>query len=183
MKILEKIALIIYSNIMLILSIIVCLLIFGWLDMSIAGDFVYKILVGETSSKIVLGLSIAFILLSIKCIFFDSTSKEQIKDRQGVLLQNESGKLLISKETIENLVNSVALNFPSAEDVTTRVELDEDNNVKVYVNLIINSDAIIKDLSSNLQNKIKEKIKKATDLEVKEVNITVKKVADKENEE
>ncbi len=183
MKILEKIALIIYSNIMLILSIIVCLLIFGWLDMSMAGDFVYKILVGETSSKIVLGLSIAFILLSIKCIFFDSTSKEQIKDRQGVLLQNESGKLLISKETIENLVNSVALNFPSAEDVTTRVELDEDNNVKVYVNLIINSDAIIKDLSSNLQNKIKEKIKKATDLEVKEVNITVKKVADKENEE
>ena len=183
MKILEKIALIIYSNIMLILSIIVCLLIFGWLDMSIAGDFVYKILVGETSSKIVLGLSIAFILLSIKCIFFDSSSKEQIKDRQGVLLQNESGKLLISKETIENLVNSVALNFPSAEDVTTRVESDEDNNVKVYVNLIINSDAIIKDLSSNLQNKIKEKIKKATDLEVKEVNITVKKVADKENEE
>ncbi len=183
MKILEKIALIIYSNIMLILSIIVCLLIFGWLDMSMAGDFVYKILVGETSSKIVLGLSIAFILLSIKCIFFDSTSKEQIKDRQGVLLQNESGKLLISKETIENLVNSVALNFPSAEDVTTRVELDEDNNVKVYVNLIINSDAIIKDLSLNLQNKIKEKVKKATDLEVKEVNITVKKVADKENEE
>ncbi len=183
MKILEKIALIIYSNIMLILSIIVCLLIFGWLDMSIAGDFVYKILVGETSSKIVLGLSIAFILLSIKCIFFDSSSKEQIKDRQGVLLQNESGKLLISKETIENLVNSVALNFPSAEDVTTRVELDEDNNVKVYVNLIINSDAIIKDLSLNLQNKIKEKVKKATDLEVKEVNITVKKVADKENEE
>lgn len=183
MKILEKIALIIYSNIMLILSIIVCLLIFGWLDMSMAGDFVYKILVGETSSKIVLGLSVAFILLSIKCIFFDSTSKEQIKDRQGVLLQNESGKLLISKETIENLVNSVALNFPSAEDVTTRVELDEDNNVKVYVNLIINSDAIIKDLSLNLQNKIKEKVKKATDLEVKEVNITVKKVADKENEE
>ena len=160
MKILEKIALIIYSNIMLILSIIVCLLIFGWLDMSIAGDFVYKILVGETSSKIVLGLSIAFILLSIKCIFFDSSSKEQIKDRQGVLLQNESGKLLISKETIENLVNSVALNFPSAEDVTTRVELDEDNNVKVYVNLIINSDEIIKDLTLNLQNKKKEKVKK-----------------------
>lgn len=183
MKILEKITLIVYSNIMLILSIIACLLIFGWLDMSLAGDIVYKVLVGETSSKIVLGISIVFILLSIKCIFFDSTSKEQIKDRQGVLLQNESGKLLISKETIENLVNSVALNFQSAEDVTTRVELDNDNNVKVYVNLIINSDAVIKELSSNLQNKIKEKIKNATDLDVKEVNITVKKVAEKENKE
>ena len=72
------------------------------------------------------------------------------------------------------------MNFQSAEDVTTRVELDRENNVRVYVNLIISSNAIIKDLSSNLQAKIKEKIKRATDLEVKEVNITVKKVAQKE---
>ena len=78
--------------------------------------------------------------------------------------------------------NSVALNFQSTEDVTTRVELDKENNVKVYVNLIISSDAVIKDLSANLQTKIKEKLKRATDLEVKEVNITVKKVAAKEQE-
>lgn len=182
MKILEKITLIIYSNIMLILAIILCLLIFGWLDMGLVGDIMYKIIVGDTSSKILLGCSVVFILLSIKCIFFDSTSKQQIKERQGVLLENESGKLMISKETIENLVNSVALNFQSAEEVVTRVELDKENNVKVYVNLIISSDAVIKDLSANLQTKIKEKIKTATDLEVKEVNITVKKVASKQQE-
>ena len=183
MKTLEKITLIIYADIILILSIIMCLLIFGWLDMDLAGNIVYRMIEGETSSKILLGISIVFILLSIKCVFFDSTSKEQIKERQGVLLENDSGKLMISKETIENLVNSVALNFQSAEDVTTRVELDKENNVKVYVNLIISSDAIIKDLSANLQTKIKEKIKRATDLEVKEVNITVKKVAAKEQKE
>lgn len=183
MKILEKITLIIYSNIILILSIVLCLLIFGWIDMDFAGDIVYRIIVGETSSKILLGVSIVFILLSIKCIFFDSTSKEQIKERQGVLLENESGKLMISKETIENLVNSVALNFQSTEDVTTRIELDKENNVNVYVNLIVTPEAIIKDLSANLQAKIKEKVKIATDLEVKEVNITVKKVAQKKEEE
>ena len=182
MKILEKITLIIYSNIMLILSVIACLLIFGWLDTQLVGDIAYKMIVGDTSSKILLGLSVVFILLSIKCIFFDSTSKEQIKERQGVLLENESGKLMISKETIENLVNSVALNFQSAEEVVTRVELDKENNVKVYINLTISSEAIIKDLSANLQSKIKEKIKTATDLEVKEVNITVKKVAAKKEQ-
>ena len=182
MKILEKITLIIYSNIVLILSIILCLLIFGWLDIGLAGDIVTKIILGETSSKVILGLSVVFILLSIKCIFFDSTSKEQIKERQGVFLENESGKLMISKETIENLVNSVALNFQSAEDVTTKIELDKENNVKVFVNLIVNEEAIIKDLSANLQKRIKEKIKAATDLEVKEVNITVKKVAPKREE-
>ena len=182
MKILEKITLIIYSNIILILSIILCLLIFNWLDISLVENIINSLIIGEISSKILLGLSVVFILLSIKCIFFDSTSKEEIKERQGVLLQNESGKLLISKETIENLVNSVALNFQNAEDVTTRVELDSENNVKVYVNLIVNEEAIIKELSSKLQQKIKEKIKTATDLDVKEVNITVKKVAAKTEE-
>ncbi len=182
MKILEKITLIIYSNIMLILSIILCLLVFGWLDIGVVGNIVTKVVTGETSGTILLVVSVIFILLSIKCIFFDSTSKEQIKERQGVLLENESGKLMISKETIENLVNSVALNFQSAENVTTRVELDKENNVKVYVNLIINEEAVIKDLSANLQAKIKERIKTATDLEVKEVNITVKKVAPTQQE-
>ena len=182
MKILEKITLIIYSYLMLIISFILCLLVFGWLDIDIVGNVVRNIITGETSGNIILGFSVIFILLSVKCIFFDATSKEQIKERQGVLLENESGKLMISKETIENLVNSVALNFQSAEDVTTKVELDKENNVKVFVTLIVKQEAIIKDLSANLQNKIKEKIKTATDLEVKEVNITVKKVAPKQQE-
>ena len=181
MKFLEKITLIIYSNIMLILSIILCLLIFGWLDIDIVGNVVRGMISGGVITNIVLAICVIFILLSIKCIFFDSTSKEQIKERQGVLLENDNGKLMISKETIENLVNSVALNFESAEDVTTRVDLDKENNVRVFVTLIVNSNAVIKDLSANLQNRIKEKIKVATDLEVKEVNITVKKVAPKQD--
>ena len=97
MKILEKITLIIYSNIMLILSIILCLLVFGWLDIGVVGNIVTKVVTGETSGTILLVVSVIFILLSIKCIFFDSTSKEQIKERIIVLLENESGKLMISK--------------------------------------------------------------------------------------
>lgn len=183
MKFLEKIALVIYSNIILILSIVLCLLIFGWLDMNLIGNIIYKVIVGDVSSKILLGISVVFILLSIKCIFFDSTSKEKTNEEQGVLLENENGKLMISKETLENLVNSVALNFEGTEQVTTRVELDRENNVMVYVNLMVSSNVIIKELSANLQTKIKEKIKTATDLDVKEVNITVKKVAPKEEQQ
>ena len=113
MKILEKVTLIIYSYVMLILSILACLLVFRWVEPELVGGIVNNILTGDISGKIVLGVSVVFILLSIKCIFFDSTSKEQIKERQGVLLENESGKLMISKETIENLVNSVAKGFES----------------------------------------------------------------------
>ena len=61
MKILEKIALIIYSYIILLISVLLCVLVFGWVDMKFVGDIIQTILVGETSSKIVLGVSIVFI--------------------------------------------------------------------------------------------------------------------------
>lgn len=177
MKVVEKITLIIYANIILLVSIIACLLVFGWLDIKVVGDIVKNILTTDPASKITLGVSVVFILLSIRCIFFDPTAKQEIKDKQGVLLENENGKLMISKETIENLVDSVVKTFESAQEVATRVELDKENQVEIFVRLTVSADAVIKDLSVNLQNKIKDKVKQSTDLEVKEVNITVKKVA------
>lgn len=180
MKFLEKMTLVIYSLIMLAVSILLGILVFGWIDMKVVGDFCKDILLGDLSSKIVLGVSLVFILLSIKCIFFRSKSNSSSKDRQGVLLENENGKLMISKETLENLVKSCAKEFQNAEDIITRVELDKENNVRVYATLVVSSNAVIKDLSANLQDRIKEKIKAATDLEVKEVNIRIKNVTAQE---
>ena len=182
MKILEKITLILYSNLILILAVLLCIMIFGWVDINSVGNWVHDVLTGETSSRIVLGVSIALILLSIRCIFFDKTSKEQIRERQGVLMQNENGKLMISKDTIENLVSSVAKGYQDTHDINSRVELDKENNVNVFVNLTVTNDAVIKDLSVNLQNDIKQKIKNATDLEVKEVNIKIRDVSSEKNE-
>ena len=176
MKIIEKITLVLFSSLMLIISVILCLAIFGWINVEFLGGIIKVALTDEITSKVLLGLSILFILLSIRCIFFDSSSKEKEEYKNGILLENSNGKLLITKETIENLVNGVVKGFDSAEDVTTRIELDNENNVKVFVNLIVKEDAIIKELSSNLQNKIKETVKKSSDLEVKEVNIKVKNI-------
>lgn len=175
MKFIEKVTLIIYSNIILILSVIACLLIFGWLDIEIVQGLVRDLLLFGTSSKIILGVSIVFILLSLRCIFFDPISKQEQKDKQGILLANDNGKLMISKDTIEDLVEAVTKQYKMAKDVTSRVELDKENNVNIFVNLVVSSDTVIKDLSADLQEKIKNKVKETTDLEVKEVNIIVKK--------
>ena len=166
MKFIEKVTLIIYSNIMLILSVIACLLVFGWIDIDVVQNLVKDLILYGTSSKIILGVSIVFILLSLRCIFFDPTSKQELKDKQGILLANE---------TIEDLVQAVTKQYKMAKEVTSKVELDKDNNVNIFVNLVIGSDTVIKDLSADLQDKIKTKVKETTDLEVKEVNITVKK--------
>lgn len=175
MRFIEKITLIIYSNIILIMSVIACLLIFGWIDINVIQGLLKTMIVSETVSKVILIVSVVFILLSIRCIFFDPTSKQQLKDKQGVLLANDNGKLMISKETIENLVEVITKQYRTAKDVTSSVELDKDNNVNIFVSLVVGSDTVIKDLTIDLQNKIKNKVKETTDLDVKEVNITVKR--------
>ena len=176
MRKLEKLSLILFSTIMLIISVVLCLTIFGWLDYRFVEDALEIAIKNEVTSKILLTLSIIFILLSIKCIFFDSSAKDDEENKKGILLENSNGKLLITRETIENLVNGVVKGFDSAEDVTTKIELDKENNLNVFVNLTVKENAVIKELSTNLQNKIKDTIKKASDLEVKEVNIKVKKI-------
>ena len=89
---------------------------------------------------------------------------------------------MITKETIENLVEAVTKEYKMAKEVTSRVELDKENKVNIFVNLVVRSDTVIKDLTVDLQNKVKQKVKETTDLDVKEVNITVKKaVQEKQN--
>ncbi len=174
MKILEKIVLVIYSYIVLALAIITSLIIFGWIDSEIIGKTVMSTLQGETISTIILIINIIFIILSIKCIFFGSANKEDEKNGQGVLLQNESGKLMISKETIESLVNTIITGFESVSEATSNIFLNKENNLVISLTLNVGENVIIKELSANLQEKIKTVIKDTLDLDVKEVNIKIK---------
>ncbi len=174
MKLLDKIGLALFSTLILIISIIGCLMIFGWVDSNWMFSIIEAATNHQVSSNILLVLNIVFILLAIKCIFFESSSKKDMDYKNGILLENSDGKLLITKDTLENLVNGIVKGFDSAVNATTRVELDKENNVLVFVNLTVKENAIIKELTSNLQTKIKSTIKKTSDLEVKEVNVQVK---------
>lgn len=182
MKTLDKIGMIIFANLILILSVIICLLIFGWLDPE-SVYFVIKLALNDTiTTNIFLAISVVLILLAIKCIFFTSTDKKINGIKDGILLKNDDGQLVISKTTLEELVNNVVKGFDSAQDVQSKIILDEEKNLKVYVTLNVKENAIIKELSTNLQNKIKSAIKKTLDLEVKEVNISVKELQSEENQ-
>lgn len=176
MKTIEKLSLVLFSTLMLIISVISTFVLFGWIDIDTLANLTSVITSNSVMSNIILVLNIIFILLAIKCIFFDSNSKEKEEFKEGILLENSNGKLLITKETIENLVSGVVKGFDSAEDVTSKIELDNQSNVSVFINLTVKENAVIKELSTNLQDRIKETVKKATDLEVKEVNIKVRNI-------
>ena len=117
------------------------------------------------------------ILLAVKCIFLNSDAKGTSNAKDGILLENDNGKLLVSKDTIESLTNAVVKSFESAESVMTKVEVDNESHVKIYITLFVYPDAIIKELSSKLQTNVKDTIKKSLDLDVTEVNIRIKNIS------
>ena len=80
------------------------------------------------------------------------------------------------------MLNNIVKGFDSAQDVSSKIVLDEEKNLIVYVTLNVKENAVIKELSNNLQTKIKSAIKKTSDLEVKEVNISVKDLNTKEEQ-
>lgn len=179
MGILEKIALVIYSFIILTIAVISSLLVFGWLSPELVGETIMKVINGETVSIVLLAVNAIFVLLSIKCIFFRKKDKNARPEEQGILLQNENGKLIIAKDTIENLVNTIITQFESVEGATNSITLNEENNLIINLNLTVGENIIIKELSANVQEKIKTALKTALDLEVKEVNIRIKNYATK----
>ena len=124
-----------------------------------------------------MGVAIVALLLAIKCIFFRAESEDD--GRNGVTLENNAGKLVISKESLENLIANVVKEVQGIEAVSSRTILDKDNNVVVYVTTLVSKDMMIKDVSSQIQEKIKVALKKTADLEVKQVNIKVKNITNK----
>ena len=174
MKFIERLVLIIYSYIILLLAVVLCLLVFKWLSFDVVTNIINFIVTDVAASKITLAISVIFMLLSIKCIFFDSSSKEALKESQGILLKNENGQLLITKETLDNMVKSVVYGFDSIQECTPKISVNDNNEISITLQIVIdNNNVILKDLASNLQTRVKEELKKTSDLDVKEVNIKV----------
>jgi len=177
MKVVEKISLALFSCIILVLSLLLCLMLFNWIETNYLYFMLEYLVSNPTATNISLGVLSVLIVLATLCIFFPTSVKEKEERTEGILLENETGKLLISISTIENLVKSVIDGFPNANSTNCKVRLDKQvNNVVIDLNLTVTSETIIKDLSVNMQNRIKEVIKSTTDIEVKEINIKIKNI-------
>ncbi len=177
MKFLEKLSLVIFSIIVLVLSVILVLIGFNFVEQSVFSILISKVMMSAQGTYIMIGICVVLIMLAIKCLFFsDSTALKRDKSEDGVLLQNEDGKLLITRSTLENLVNGVLYEYSEIENAETNVIIDKENNVVIDVTLNVAGGTVLKNLSAKLQNEIKERIRETTDLEVNAVDIEIHNV-------
>lgn len=174
MKILEKFVLILYSLFMLIISTIICLIVFRVITLDQI-EYCVKYVQEDTALVItILAVAICCVLLSIRCLFF--RKKKQIKKSNAtdILLENESGRLLISKNAIENAAKRIVReSLQLNTEIKVTADIDPANNISIYISVMLDRAVSVRDLTLDLQLKIKNEIKDSFGLEVKQVNIKV----------
>lgn len=182
MKFLDRVGLVIFSTIVLIISILLMLMGFNFIEPTIFTTLINKILSNQQATYILIGVSVVLILLAIRCLFFSDSGSKTKSSETGILLENSSGKLLITRNTLIDLVDEVVEKNDEVQKYDTDVIIDKQNNVTINVAIEVNVGCVIKELSSKLQKDIKENIKNATDLDVSAVDIEIHKVELKKEE-
>ncbi len=171
MKILDRVGLALFSMIVLVLSVVLILIGFGVVEPTIFGVLIGKITISQQYTYIMIGICVCLTLLAVKCLFFGKASSWD--GDEGILLQNNDGKLLITKSTILNIFEGITSEFPSIEHSEVDVKFDKENNIIINISLNVKKDAIIKELSAALQSRVKKEIKASTTLELNSVDIEI----------
>ena len=174
MKLIDRIIYFIFSS---IIFIIIALAIMGLYDVEFAKNIIIN-LVGylrdfsAMNMGTILIISAIIEIMAIKGMFFQSGKEEK---RDAIILENSSGKLIISRKTLENLVKDIANNVNGLENAIAKVMVEKDTDLAILIDIVV-KEGSIKDITKKLQEEVKMSIKKASDLNVAEVNVNIKNI-------
>lgn len=175
MKLIDKVIYFIFSTIVLAIVVIVFmgLLNIGGVNhiFSFIGGMPNMSFTQEQITYIII-VGILLIIMAIKGILFQ-TKLEENKD--AIILENSSGKLIISRRTLENLVKDISNSVKGVENSSARVNVEKDTDLIISIDIVV-KEGSIKDITKKLQEDVKIAIKKASDLNVSEVNVNIKNI-------
>ena len=170
MKIFKKLSLFLFSIAMIAIAVFVFLVTVQVIDPDEVSTIAENL---NDNAILVVILCLAAIVWAGVCIFKRST-KNSIDN--GILLENEHGTLLITRDSITNLIESVVNKNKDIKADSVKIAFNDENELIVNIVVEVKDSTIIKEISAKLQESIKLIIKKSTDLDVREVNIKVKDV-------
>ncbi|MCI8965797.1 MAG: alkaline shock response membrane anchor protein AmaP [Clostridia bacterium] len=172
MKFFDKLSFKIYSLIILMISLIFGILLTNLIELSdivnMSEEFISEYFWWTVVTTLIL------IVWSVRNIIYGGNNISETTS--GILLENKNGKLLITKDSISNLIETVVKENSKISNVSTKLEFDESNNITVFLNISVDKGISVKDTTADIQKKIKETVKKTTDLDIREINIKIKNI-------
>ena len=179
MKFFNRMCLVIFSLIILVLTTIIILMSLGVLETKLFTVVLTSLITAKTSLRITIIVSVILFVLSFRFVFFKIEKDDNTKD--GIIMENANGKLIISKESLENMIYSSAKLINGIDYISSRTLIDKEHNLLITVTIQVGENVIIKDVSAGLQDKIKETMKNTADLQVGKVIVNVKNIVTKKN--
>lgn len=179
MTLFQKIVSVTFAAIVLFVSVVGMLTLGGILAPDLGSNIMESMIEGDFWSKVFFAIYAILAIFAVKEIAFGE--KVSTEGKEGLVLENESGKLIISKESLENLIYGVGKDVEGVENISSRTFIDGEKNVVVEANVVVSRDIELKTISSELQKKIKEALKQTADLDVKYVNIKIKNISNRKS--
>lgn len=179
MTLFQKIVSVTFASIVLFISVVSMLTLGGILAPDLGSNIMEDIIEGDFWSKIFFAVFAILAIFAIREIAFGE--KVSMEGREGLILENESGKLIISKESLENLVSGVGKEIEGVDSISSRTFIDMEKNVVVEANVVVGREVALKDISAELQRRVKDALKQTADLDVKYVNIKIKNISNKKS--
>ncbi len=173
MKVLDKIALAIFSVVMLVISAIYIGVYFNYFDSAFVmfvGDFIIN---QEPNKTVFLGIAIVSLLLSLKVVLGSFFCSDTVKD--PIKIEGENGTVEIMPETIENIAKITISNYVAVSDIVAKMQSKKEGIV-VNVCVTVLPEINITELVTELQGKVKERIERQTSATVLKVNVKVKDI-------
>ena len=169
MRLVERFSIIVFSGLVLILSCFTMFVSTNLISVSVFEDL-FEVL--SENLAITICVCVLLSLWSIANVFLKSDSRKE--NVNGILLENENGSLLITKDSISNLVESVLKKKSDVKQESVKIEFTTNKDIIINIVVSVKDSIVMKETSAKLQENIKMIIKKATDLDVKEINIKIK---------
>ena len=175
MKGFQKFLLVIFSIIIVAISVLSILMVAGILDVNPIFNTIKEILFYNKMVTII--LSAVCILFGLVGMFSSDDSENM---RTGLAIKSDKGTVYIPRETFESIIISVARNYPELRNVRAEINVSE-TGVIANIYAMILPDTVVPTLTAKLQENIKASVLSQTTVEIKEANIKIKGVYVEQN--
>ena len=169
MKVLDRIALAIFSVFILIISVVYITLFFDITSVKVVSEGIDFLISNEPSRTVFMVIASICFILSLKCMLINSDEKSPIE------IKTEGGTLEITPQTLESIALIVTKNYVSICNPATKMITKKDG-VIICITCSVLPNTNIVELEKELKSKIKEKIELQTSANVLEVRTKVKDI-------
>lgn len=171
MKIFDRLILIIYSIIIAATALVFIVLPFNFPEI-LSIDLVLNF-INNLRGNYIYSLFAAVILI-FSIIYLISLFKLNKRKSSGsyLALRNEYGEIVIYKETIIGLVDSIATKFSGINNIKTNVHFSE-GQVHLFLKGQASNEVNIPEISKELQIKVKEHIENTTGSQVDQIKVEI----------